>query len=137
VTDRTSERIVDGKFDLARSKEDGLRGERRCYSFKVPSTYAPATTVRRLAGTARVLSSSFDLFSKVFEQPPKLRSKTIFTTKPRGLLLKFPKFSGAANEWQLLAAQEDRASRLLRPRGCRVELGPLEFLRSTIRYGSC
>jgi hypothetical protein len=64
--------------------------------------------VRRLVGTTRVLKPSSDLFSKVFKCPPRLRSKTIFMTKTRKLLLELPKFSGAANEWQLLAAREDQ-----------------------------
>jgi hypothetical protein len=43
-TDRTSERFFGRKPDLVRSKGDGLRGVRRCCSFKDPSTYASAAT---------------------------------------------------------------------------------------------
>jgi hypothetical protein len=59
--------FFDGKLDLVRSKGDGLRGAICCCSFKAPSTYAFAATVRRLAGTARVLRPSLDLFSKAFK----------------------------------------------------------------------
>jgi hypothetical protein len=51
VTDRTSERFFGGRLDLARSKDDGLCGAKRCYLFKVPSNYASTAMVRRLAGT--------------------------------------------------------------------------------------
>jgi hypothetical protein len=80
VTDHTSERFFGRMLDLARSKDDGLCGARCCCSFKVPSTYASASSVQRLVGTARVLRPLSDLFSKAPEQPPRLRSKTIFTT---------------------------------------------------------
>jgi hypothetical protein len=67
VTDRTNERFFDKKDDLARSKGDGLRRAKCCYSFKAPSTYTSAATVRRLAGIVRVLRPSSDLFSKAFK----------------------------------------------------------------------
>jgi hypothetical protein len=90
-----------------RSKDDGLCGARRCCSFKVPSTYASAATVRRLASTARVLRPSSDLFSKVPERPPRLWSKMIFTMNRTSYFSNSPKYSGATNVWHFLAAQED------------------------------
>jgi hypothetical protein len=135
VTNRTSKRFFDGKLDLARSKDDGLRRARRCCSFKVPSTYATVTMVRRLASTAQVLRPSPDLFSKVFEQPPRLRSKMIFTTHLASYFSNSPKCSGAANMWPPLAVREGRASQLLRPCDSRVELGHLNLLRSATPYG--
>jgi hypothetical protein len=80
VTNRMSERFFGRRLDLARSKDDGLRGARYCCSFKVPSTYASVAMVRRLAGIARVLRPLSDLFSEVVNQPPRLRFKTGFTT---------------------------------------------------------
>jgi hypothetical protein len=80
-TDRTSKRFFGRKLDLARSKDNGLRGVRHYCSFKAPSTYASAAMVRRLASTARVLRSSFDLFSKVFGRPPGLWSRSDFENK--------------------------------------------------------
>jgi hypothetical protein len=59
--------FFDGTLDLARSKGNGQRGARGCCLFKAPSTYASAATVRRLAGTARVLRPLSDLFSKAFK----------------------------------------------------------------------
>jgi hypothetical protein len=80
ITDPTGERCFGGRLDLMRSKDDGLCGARCCCLFKVPSAYASVATTPRLASTARVLMPSSDLFSKAFEQPPRLWSKTIFTT---------------------------------------------------------
>jgi hypothetical protein len=81
MTDCKSERSFDGKLDLARSKDDSLRGMRRCCLFKVPSTYASAAMVQRLAGTSRVLRLSSDLFSKAFKWPPRLWSENNFHNK--------------------------------------------------------
>jgi hypothetical protein len=52
------------KLDLEKSKDDGLRGVRGCYSFKAPSAHASAATARRLANTLRVPRSLSDLFSR-------------------------------------------------------------------------
>jgi hypothetical protein len=117
-----------------RSKDDGLCGARCCCLFKVPSAYASRDMARRLASTARVLMPSSDLFSKAFDQPPRLWSKTIFTTNHVSYFSNFPECSGAANVWHPLEVREGQASRLLRPRGSIVELGHLKLLRSTTRY---
>jgi hypothetical protein len=106
VTDRMSERFFGGRLDLARSKDDGLRRVRRCCSFKVPSTYASAATMRRLASTSRVLRPSSDLFSKVPERPPRLQSKMIFTTNRASYFSNSPKYSGATNVWHSSVARE-------------------------------
>jgi hypothetical protein len=134
VTDHTSERFFGGRLDLARSKGDGMCGARCCCSFKVPSTYTYAATVRRLAGTDRVFRPSSDLFSKMPEQLLRLWSIMIFMTNHTSYFSNSSKFSVAANVWHPLAIREGRASRLLRPCGSRVELGHLEFQRPTTHY---
>jgi hypothetical protein len=51
ITDCTGERFFGRRLDLMRSKDDGLRGAQRYYSFDVPSAYASTAMVRRLAST--------------------------------------------------------------------------------------
>jgi hypothetical protein len=89
-----------------RSKDDGLCGVRRCCSFKVPSAYTSTAMVRRLASTAQLPRHSSDLFSKAFEQPPKLWSKTISMTNLASYFSNSPKYSGVANVWHALVVRE-------------------------------
>jgi hypothetical protein len=64
-THRTSERFFNQKLELAKGKDDGLRGMTSRYSFKAPSANASAATARRLASTSPV--SSFHPTS--FQEP--------------------------------------------------------------------
>jgi hypothetical protein len=110
ITNHTGERFFGGGLNLMGSKDDGLLGVRCSYSFKVPSAYASASMVRRLGDTAQVPRPSSDLFSKAFEQPPRLQSKMIFTTNLASYFSNSPKYSGAVNMWHPLAVRKGRAS---------------------------
>jgi hypothetical protein len=60
-TNRTSEKFFKRKLELAKGKDDDLRGMTSRYSFKAPSSNASAATTRRLASSSLV--SDFHLTS--------------------------------------------------------------------------
>jgi hypothetical protein len=99
-TNRTSEKFFKRKLELAKGKDDGLRGMTSRYSFKAPSANASSATARRLASSSLVSGFHPTSFQESSSDRRDFGPKNIFMSK---ILAKLSpelfEFPGAANGW--------------------------------------
>jgi hypothetical protein len=109
-TNRTSEKFFKRKLELAKGKDDDLRGMTSRYSFKAPSSNASAATTRRLASSSLVSDFHLTSFQESSSDRWDFGPKNVFTSKILAKLSLEPfEFPGAANGWLHLVDRRGQA----------------------------